>query len=94
VSLLEDLRERLHGETGTGYTWSNAAGDRYAAHLHPYDKVLYCVEGSITFVLDDGTREVQLQPGDRLELPAGIPHSATVGPEGCVCIEGHREARG
>ncbi len=27
--------------------WSNGPGDRYGAHSHPYDKVLYCAHGSI-----------------------------------------------
>jgi quercetin dioxygenase-like cupin family protein len=94
VSRLDDLMGRLRGETGSGHSWSNGPGDRYAAHTHAYEKILYCVEGSITFVLEDEARQVELRPGDRLELPRGTRHSAIVGPEGCVCIEGHREARG
>ena len=86
--------ERLRGETGGGYAWSNGPGDRYSAHSHGYEKVLYCVEGSITFALEAEGRDVELRPGDRLELPAGARHSAVVGSQGCVCIEGHREAQG
>lgn len=92
MSRLDELSERLRAETGGGYSWSNGPGDRYAAHSHPFEKVLYCVEGSITFRLEREGRSVELHPGDRLLLPPDTPHSALVGPEGCVCIEGHRDA--
>jgi len=80
----------LRREAGSCYSWSNRPDDRYVAHSHPYEKVLYCVEGSITFVLErEGTR-VDLSSGDRMVLPAGTVHSAVVGPAGCTCIEGKR----
>jgi quercetin dioxygenase-like cupin family protein len=72
--------------TGSPRRWSNGPGDRYRRHDHPYRKVLFCLEGSIVFHLDD--RDVELRAGDRLDLPAGTAHAATVGPEGCDCIEG------
>ena len=81
---------RLRTEASGCYRWSNGPGDRYAAHSHNYEKVLYCVEGSITFVLEGEGRRLELSPGDRMELPAGTVHSAVVGPSGCTCIEGHR----
>lgn len=87
---LEHLMARLREETDGGYSWSNGPHDRYAAHSHGYDKVLYCVEGSITFVLEEEGRSVELEAGQRLELPAGTVHSAVVGQQGCTCIEGHR----
>lgn len=91
---LEELLDRLRQEADGAYTWSNGPGDRYAAHSHPYEKVLYCVEGSITFLLEADGRSVDLQPGDRLLLPPNTSHAAVVGPAGCVCVEGHREGRG
>jgi quercetin dioxygenase-like cupin family protein len=80
---------RLRQEASSCYSWSNAPGDRYAAHTHDYGKVLYCVGGSITFLLDDG-RELALKPGDRMVLAPGTRHSAVVGPAGVTCIEGRR----
>jgi quercetin dioxygenase-like cupin family protein len=91
---LEELRARLGEEAQGVYSWSNGPGDRYPAHAHDYEKVLYCVEGSITFVLEEEGRSVELQPGDRLQLPPDTKHSAVVGSEGCVCIEGHRQPQG
>ena len=81
-----ELMERLHEEADGCYSWSNGPGDVYAEHSHGYEKVLYCVAGSITFKLRDG--EIRLAPGDRMVLPPGILHSAVVGPDGCTCIEG------
>jgi quercetin dioxygenase-like cupin family protein len=72
--------------------WSNAPGDRYGRHDHPFHKVLFCLEGSIAFHLDD--RDIELQPGDRLDLPPRTMHGATVGPAGCACVEGARSPGG
>ena len=84
---VDAIDARIHGEARDVLGWSSGAGDRYAQHLHSYTKLLYCTRGSIDFVLTDG-RTLSLRPGDRLVLPAGTPHSALVGPEGCACIEG------
>jgi quercetin dioxygenase-like cupin family protein len=89
MAALEDLMDRLRSEATGCYSWSNGPGDRYAAHSHGYEKVLYCVEGSITFMLEADERRL-LRPGDRMVLPAGTVHSATVGPKGCTCVEGRR----
>ncbi|OLE24947.1 MAG: hypothetical protein AUG49_12120 [Catenulispora sp. 13_1_20CM_3_70_7] len=86
----QELMTRLEAEARECYGWSNGPGDRYAAHSHGYEKVLYCVEGSITFRLEDEGRDIHLEAGDRMVLPAGSRHSALVGPGGCVCIEGRR----
>jgi quercetin dioxygenase-like cupin family protein len=66
--------------------WSNGPGDLYAAHAHDYDKILYCLRGSITFTVDGG-EAIELHPGDRLDIDAGTPHSASVGMRGCACVE-------
>jgi quercetin dioxygenase-like cupin family protein len=89
-SRLDELMGKLRAEASGCYSWSNGPGDRYAAHTHPYEKVLYCVDGSITFVLEESGRRVELKAGDRMVLPPGNVHSAVVGPAGCTCIEGKR----
>jgi quercetin dioxygenase-like cupin family protein len=71
------------------YSWSNAPFDVYAAHSHDYNKVIYIVQGSITFGLPAENRKVTFNPGDRLDLPAGTVHDATVGAQGVVCLEAH-----
>jgi quercetin dioxygenase-like cupin family protein len=87
----DDLMTRLRGEASGCYSWSNGPGHRYAAHSHSYEKVLYCVDGSITFILEaQDAKRIDLKEGDRMVLPAGTIHSAVVGPAGCTCIEGKR----
>jgi len=81
---------RLRAEAGGCYSWSNGPGDRYAPHSHDYEKVLYCVDGSITFLLETEGKQLDLKAGDRMVLPSGTVHSAVVGPAGCTCIEGRR----
>jgi quercetin dioxygenase-like cupin family protein len=72
------------------YRWSNRPGETYAAHLHPYHKVIYVVHGSITFTFPSTGQRITLGPGDRLNLPPGIAHEGVVGPEGVICLEAHR----
>jgi quercetin dioxygenase-like cupin family protein len=79
------LREALTGET-----WANGPDAIYPSHEHAYHKVIYCLEGSITFLMGHTAEKLQLGPGDRLDLPAGWPHSAVVGTAGVRCLEAHR----
>jgi quercetin dioxygenase-like cupin family protein len=90
VPAFDELMAKLKTEAGGCYSWSNSPGDRYAAHSHSFEKVLYCVDGSITFVLENDGKRLDLKSGDRMVLPAGTVHSAIVGSSGCTCIEGHR----
>ena len=68
--------------------WGNGPGDTYGRHAHGYRKVLFCLSGSIAFHTDDG--DVELGPGDRLDLEPGTEHAATVGPRGVECVEASR----
>ncbi len=86
------LRERLRSGGLDAGSWSNGPGDVYAAHDHAYDKVLVCVRGGITFHLGGLGRDVVLDPGDRLDLPATTDHAATVGRDGVTCLEAHLPA--
>jgi mannose-6-phosphate isomerase-like protein (cupin superfamily) len=72
------------------YAWSNGPHDVYSAHTHSYDKVIYVVRGTITFGLPELGKQITLNAGDRLDLPAGTVHDATVGAQGVVCLEGHK----
>ncbi len=67
------------------HEWSNGPGDRYEWHTHAHHKVLYCVSGSIVFHTREG--DLDLQPGDRLDVDPGTEHAATVGGEGVRCLE-------
>ena len=88
----EDLAQRLRLELLDPARWSNEPGDRYAPHEHGYDKVIVVERGSIRFGLVATGDAVALDPGDRLELPAGTPHDALVGRDGVACLEAHLPA--
>ncbi len=83
--LLEIMRQQLLRPV----SWSNRPHDTYSAHKHSFHKVIYVVSGTITFNLLVLKRKIELKKGDRLDLPANIVHSAEVGAEGVVCLEGH-----
>jgi quercetin dioxygenase-like cupin family protein len=72
----------------TPHTWANEPGYVYGEHEHPYHKVLFCLDGSITFHTPKG--DTELGQGDRLDLPPDTRHSATVGPSGVTCMEAAR----
>ena len=77
--MAEGFGRRLRDEGLDAGTWSNGPGDRYAAHEHGYDKVIVVERGSIRFGLPATIETIDLDAGDRLELPAGIAHDAIVG---------------
>lgn len=91
-AVAEGLRARLAAEGLSASSWGNGPGDRYGEHRHAFDKVLVATDGSITFHLRQHGRDVELSAGQRLELPAGTLHGATVGPTGVTCLEAHLPA--
>ncbi len=85
-----ELRQLMVKEGLTPYQWANSPGDVYETHVHTYHKVIYVVSGSIIFGFPIEGQPTWLRPGDRLDLPAGIPHNAAVGADGVVCLEAHK----
>ena len=83
------LRRLMEDEGLSPYSWSNGPGDVYPVHSHTYNKVIYVARGSITFTLPDTNENIELQEGDRLDLPHHVAHGAFVGPQGVVCLEAH-----
>jgi mannose-6-phosphate isomerase-like protein (cupin superfamily) len=88
----DELITRLRAEGLDPSAWGNGPGDRYAPHEHGYDKVLVVAAGSIRFGLPQRGETVDLAVGDRLDLPAGTMHDATVGQDGVTCLEAHAPA--
>ncbi|HEY5024405.1 MAG TPA: AraC family ligand binding domain-containing protein [Acidimicrobiales bacterium] len=82
------VERSLLAEGLTPHAWGNVAGVSYDRHTHGYHKVLVCVSGSIVFHTDAG--DVDLEPGDRMELAPGVQHGASVGPHGVQCVEAAR----
>ena len=86
------VEQRLRAEADHCYQWRNGPGVVYAVHDHPYRKILYVDQGSITFE-PAGKPAIVMRPGDRLELPAGTPHGAVVGAGGVTCWEGQAKGQ-
>lgn len=83
------LQEKIRAEHLRGYTWSNGPFDEYSAHTHSFDKILYVLSGSITWILPQTQQEIETRPGDRIDLPRNTVHAAKVGAQGVVCFEAH-----
>ena len=83
-----DIEAQLGAEGLSPHAWGNEAGVRYSRHVHGFHKVLVCVSGTIVFHTQAG--DVELGPGDRMELPPGVEHAATVGASGVECVEAAR----
>lgn len=92
VSPTQSTLWRLMADEGLSpYSWSNGPHDVYSAHKHSYNKVIYVVQGSITFGLPELGQKLILKAGDRLDLPAGTVHDAAVGAQGVVCLEAQKD---
>ena len=85
------LRDYFQHEGLRPYAWTNGPFDYYPTHDHHYDKVIYVLHGSITWIIPGTGQELETFPGDRLDLPAGTPHAARVGAQGVTCLEAHRD---
>jgi quercetin dioxygenase-like cupin family protein len=84
-----EVRNLLAEQGLSGYRWSNRPGDIYGAHSHPFHKIIYVLQGSITFILPEKDEHVTLRSGDCLDLPANLEHAAEVGQQGVICFEAH-----
>ena len=83
-----EVESALRAEGLEPTAWANGGDFSYGRHAHDHHKVLVCVSGAIVFHAQGG--DVALAPGDRIDLPAGVEHGATVGHEGVECVEAFR----
>jgi mannose-6-phosphate isomerase-like protein (cupin superfamily) len=83
-----ELEAALRAEGLDPFTWAQDGPYFYEPHDHDYVSVLVCSRGRIVFHVDG--EDVELKPGDRLDLPAGVVHAATVGPDGVEVVEAIR----
>ena len=83
------VKEILRLEGLVAHPWSNPGSAIYNVHTHSFDKVIYVIQGSITWILPDMGKTILTCAGDRLDLPRGTSHAARVGPDGVSCLEAH-----
>lgn len=81
---LEALRGALTGEGLSVSEWTDPSGTVYPVHSHEFAEVRVVIRGRLRIGLPDTGEEIILEPGDRLDLPAGVPHWADVNGNGHV----------
>lgn len=84
------LRHELEAEGLDPFRWENEPLAVYQAEEFDHARILYVLKGTIIFGFPIDSDPTVLHAGDRLHIPAGIPHNAAVGSEGIVCLEAHR----
>ena len=84
-----DVLQMIADKGFSGYRWLNHPGDVYEAHSHAFHKIIFVIQGSITFGLPQEEIQISLKAGDRLDLSRGTVHDAIVGAHGVVCLEIH-----
>ena len=68
-----------------------APGEVTAAQAVPYDRILFVLNGSMTFGFQVDDEPTHLRAGDRLEIPAATLHNAVVGSDGVTFLEARRK---
>jgi quercetin dioxygenase-like cupin family protein len=75
----------VHGERVTFSLVELDPGVVVPEHSHLNEQVGIVVSGSLTFTVDEETRE--LGPGQAWCITAHVPHSVVSGPDGAVLVE-------
>lgn len=83
------LRQKLEGRGYTVHRYTYPPGTRFEEHTHEIDKIDAVVSGR--FRMTTKGREVVLEPGDAMAVPAGTVHAAeVVGDEAVVSLDATR----
>lgn len=73
---LVTLRRALEREGMVTAWWSDVPGARMPPHAHSFPETRWVLEGYLRVTAEN--EAVELGPGDRLDLPAGILHATEV----------------
>ncbi|CAH8459402.1 unnamed protein product [Schistosoma rodhaini] len=73
---LENMLKKLKSEGCSCIKYKFTPGTNFPEHTHDEDKLDCIVSGQLSFSMYG--KEIILGPGDRLEVPRNIPHSARV----------------
>ena len=82
------LRARLVAEGYEAVRWRSEPDQAYVPHAHIYPERMWVVSGSLTVVLPEGKRLLELEAGDRIDLPAGMVHAVLAGADGATFLIG------
>ena len=81
----EELLQMFEAKKITSQRWSAESDKKFAPVVNALDKKLWCAEGSIIYTIDG--RNISLQAGDALDIPAYTVHAALGGFSGCAVYE-------
>ncbi|MDD3662415.1 MAG: alpha/beta hydrolase [Candidatus Pacebacteria bacterium] len=79
------LQSILNIEYPIVYEWNDEPNTKYDEHEHKGKVSFYVIEGSVAFT--SGINQIVSQY-QRIDVPVGVKHAATVGSEGCRYIVG------
>jgi quercetin dioxygenase-like cupin family protein len=80
------MRKRLEAEGYSVSRYTYPPGTYFSAHTHAVDKKDTVLRGRLKISADG--REVMLEPGDIIEIPAGTVHTAeVVGSDAVVSLD-------
>lgn len=86
---IEQIKSRLHKE---GYSIINVYDDPpnevFEEHSHAGDQLMVIVSGEIEVEMN--SQASLLKAGEEMYFPAGVLHSAKVGVDGCLYIDGEK----
>jgi len=84
-----ELEKRLHSEGfAHTYVWQDGPGQRYSEHTHPVETAHIILEGEMTLTVRG--QSTTYRAGERCDVPAGIVHTARMGPAGCRYLIGEK----
>ncbi len=87
----ETMRQRLTGEGYAVAKYHYPPGTYFPSHTHTVNKKDTVLQGHLRISWEGG--ETVLDPGDMIEIPAGLPHSAeVVGSETVVSLDATKPA--
>ncbi len=78
----EEAEARLHQEGYESFKWYDVPGACYREHTHEQDECIWVLKGELIFEIEK--KIYSLKGGDRLYLPAHLPHTAQVSKNGSV----------
>ena len=84
-SLIEQLRREGFAST---YVWEDGPNVQYPNHTHGAYTAHIILSGEMTLTTPAGSQ--LYRAGDRCDVPAGMVHSAQMGPRGCRYLIGER----
>jgi gluconolactonase len=86
TELLTGANSRIITGKGVQMSFINMDPDiTFPHHMHPEEQVMTVLRGYSNQIIMDTI--IKLEPGDVIDLPSGMVHGGTMGPQGCDAID-------